>query len=246
MKLIRKAILIGCSNVPPELPGVEEDIQRYFNFLISNNGGAWETGEITISLNNNETELYRKFKPMEDADFAFVLIAGHGEHRIYNHDPNHYKTGTYYCSSDENVILVKNLFPRVLRSVVLVDVCREYKYYKEMKKSISTKLFSMTESAPLLERKDYRAMYDNHILNCPEARVVLYSCSPNQEAADNGDGGAFSKSLLRSVKYDGRGSVITIKNAFDYAKQYVYENHYPQLPIMEAGRGRSFFPFALT
>jgi hypothetical protein len=243
---MRKAILIGSSEVLPELPGVEKDIERYYDFLISNNGGAWEGNEILVSLNEGISEISRKLDGFTNVDFAFVLIAGHGEFRIYNNDPNDSRSGTYYYITEADQIIVKKLFPRVLRSVIIVDVCREYVHIKDIKKSLRDSFFSSKESARLLSREHYRALYDKQIMTCSEARMVLYSCRPDQEAGDDGDGGVFSKALLTSYKDDGLGRTLSIKDAFDYTKTYVSENHYPQVPVMLGGRGRMFFPFAIS
>ena len=247
--LKRKALLIGCSNVPPELPGVIEDLKRYKNFLASNNGGAWNTNEIITSLNDDNDNILNKFKLLNNADFVFMLIAGHGEHRIFNNDEYDSRSGTYYYHNKNRItepILVGLLFPRVKRSLIIVDVCRKKEYFEDLKKSVREGFFSSMESGDVLSREAYRSIYDDTIANCPEARIVAYSCSQNQEAGDNGNGGIFSRALLNSYKPDGSGRIVNIKQAFDYTQKYVNDNNYPQMPLLEGGRGRVFFPFALT
>jgi len=247
MEITRKAILIGSSEVSPELPGVESDMKRYYDFLISNNGGAWEEDEILVSLNEKKQYIFQKLNSLTDIDFAFILIAGHGEFQIYNNDFNDSRTGTYYYITETDIILLNRLFPQVLRSLIIVDVCRENIYINEQKSQKDSRIFNLSgKNINRLHREDYRALYDEQIRKCPQARTILYSCKPDQTAGDNGDGGFFSKALLKSYRNDGLGDIISCKEAFDYAKTYVYENHYPQLPIMYGGRGRIFFPFALS
>lgn len=246
MSINRKALLIGSSNVSPPLPGVEEDLKRYCYFLYSNNGGAWEKNEIIISLNESRTEILNKVRYINNSDFAFILIAGHGEYRLYNNNAYDEKSGTYYYITDTDAIHIKYLFPRVIKSIIITDVCRVKVYIDSLKKSLNERLFSRMDDGQLLDRSDYRRIYDNQIINSPQARMVLFSCGADQEAGDNGEGGVFSRALLNSYNVDNCGNVVSIKEAFDYAKNYVYENNYPQLPEMDSGRGRIFFPFAIT
>lgn len=239
--LRRKALLIGNSVVPPALPGVIKDLEKYKRFLISNNGGAWEENEILISLNEGYNEILQKVRNVSFVDFSFVLIAGHGEHRIIN---NHSAGETHFWISNNQAIPVSYCFPTTTKSLVLIDVCREIV-------KVNKAVMDYAESHQMfksmgMSREEYRKKYDDAIISNPDGRITLFSCDLNQTAGDNGDGGVFSNNLLHSVSNNRQGNVITIDVAFNFAREKTHKENFPQSPVMDAGRRRHFYPFGLT
>jgi hypothetical protein len=243
MRIRRKALLIGNSQVTPNLPGVEKDLRRYTSFLISNQGGAWEQDEITISLNEDHSTISYKCDLLRDADYSFVLIAGHGRHEITSNGDEE----TCIWIDEDTTVPVKKYFPRVAKGTILVDVCRNIVYLMEKAWGYDTLIKSLSrEDGILLTRAEYRARFDQHVINCPENRIVMFSCGMNQSAGDNGDGGIFSNNMLRAISKDNRGDIIDMYSAFSFARDKTLEDNYPQQPVLHAGRTRDFFPFGLT
>lgn len=239
--ITRKALLIGNSNVEPALAGVEKDIKRYKDYLLSNYGGAWEKEEIIISLNENTSEIILKKEELVGVDYAFVLISGHGEHRKD-------QTGnseTFFWFSNKHAESVKKYFPKVTRSVIVIDVCRELRVIKSLSEDHLMEYATCTASRKM-SREECRKIFDNHVMSCPESRIVLYSCGIGQGAGDDGTGGIFSVALLNSFERNDRGNVINIFNAFQSAKTITVKNNYPQTPTIATGREREFFPFGIS
>ncbi|MDI7211850.1 caspase [Leptospira santarosai] len=239
--LKRKALLLGNSIVPPSLAGVKKDIVKYKDFLSSNNGGAWENSEILISLNEDFNTILQKVREISFADFSFVLIAGHGEHRITN---NNQRGETHLWISNSDAIPVSYCYPTTTKSLIIIDVCREVVRVNKV-------VLDYSESFPFsksmgISREEYRKRYENSIISNPEGRITLFSCDLNQAAGDNGDGGVFSNNLLYSVSNDRQGNVISVDKAFDFAKEKTLKENFPQSPTIDAGRRKHFYPFGLT
>lgn len=242
MKIVRRALLIGNSNVTPKLPGVEADLRRYKSFLLSNNGGAWEDDEIQVSLNDSHSEIIRRKRLLNGSDYSFVLIAGHGRHEISS-DKNQ---ETCIWITEDQTVPVKEYFPMVNKSTIIVDVCRNVvKLNKSLVESALFKSFSRTDTA-YLSRKQYRERYDDQINKCGEIRVIMFSCDVNQEAGDDGNGGIFSINMLNSVPKNNLGHVIDVVQSFNDAHKHTNADNFPQNPVISAGRGRDFFPFGLS
>jgi len=246
VSLKRKALLIGNSKVTPPLPGVEKDLLRYENFLITNYGGAWNNSEIIVSLNDDYSTLLTKKNNLNGADYSFVLIAGHGRHEK-NQTFSGIKEETCLWINENDTIPVSDLFPTVRRCTILVDVCRNIVHIMKAfsKAEFYTEAIKRRDGL-YLTREEYRNKYDRTIINCPENRIIMYSCNIDQTAGDDGDGGVFSNNMLNTVKCDNRGSVIDILTAFNFAKIKTLQDHYPQNPQINYGRTREFFPFGLT
>lgn len=233
-----KAILIGVSNVKPALPGVEIDLVAYKNYLKSNYGGAWEDYEIITLLNKNKAQLKAEISKHTDADFLFMLVAGHGEFRTSVED-------TVLCTTDTEYISMKELVVGCKRQLMIIDVCRNV---------IDDRAINLAEASLSMEKRafdsavdtirpQYRKKYIELLSKTSEGVLQYYSCGKNQSAGDKGDGGVYSQNMLNIARAFQR--TCNINEAHDGIKSVVNAVNPPQLPTENIGRRRDFPPFAV-
>lgn len=241
----RKAILIGAPDADPEnpLPGVEKDIQSVKDFLLSNQGGKWYEKEITILINPDKSLVEHHLLLASNADYVFILCAGHGEHQYGENIDD-----TVIHINEKETMSISSINPKNRRHLVISDTCRQ------LKRIGVAAMLSMQKSLALVsESKDYinyREIFDKSLLNCSEGRIVAYSCDINQSAGEDYSGGYFTQSLINSPTHfspkDNSYDIVNIKQAFDYAKKATYNKNAPQNPVFVAGRRNDFYPFAIV
>lgn len=244
MALTRQAILIGAPSVTPELPGVRQDINDFKNFLLSNKGGAWKPTEITTLIDQSPFVVKAHINSAQSADYAFILCAGHGEHRVGR---NLDETVMYL--NEKETISINEVNPKNKRHLVIVDTCRVLVKVTKLameERAIAALTLDFAEAYV-----DYRQVFDDAILTTSEGRIVAYSCDINQAAGDDGSGGIFTQALLGSAtmfKPTGNSNygIVNISQAFDVAKDITYKKNAPQSPVFNAGRRRDFFPFCIA
>ncbi|WP_421854461.1 caspase family protein [Marinomonas sp.] len=243
MTITRKAILIGAPSVKPELPGVNVDVRDIKNHLLSNKGGAWKESEITILIDPSPYLVKAHIDQAEDKDYVFITCSGHGEHRVGGNIDD-----TVMYLNEDDTIAISEVNPRNKRHLVVVDVCRKI---VEVKKEYSTAMNKFAMENFNESHIDYRAIFDNAIMSTAEGRIVTYSCEINQAAGDNGQGGVFTQALLKTPGVFSRPSgrsygVLDINAAFEHARDETYRQNAPQKPVLNAGRRRDFYPFAIV
>lgn len=244
MAIKRQAILIGAPSVNPELPGVRKDIDDFKNFLLSDKGGAWKLHEITTLIDQSHFVVKSHIDLAQSADYAFILCAGHGEHRVGRNIDE-----TVMYLNEKDTISINEVNPKNRRHLVIVDTCRVLVKIKELAmEALAKSELRMDFSEAYI---DYRKVFDDAILNTSEGRIVAYSCDINQAAGDDGSGGVFTQALLSTAnrfkpagygKYD----IVNISQAFDVAKEITYAKNAPQSPVFNAGRRRDYFPFCIA
>ncbi|PNH99248.1 caspase family protein [Vibrio diazotrophicus] len=242
----RKAILIGSPNVKPELPGVDIDLRDMSEYLQSNTGGAWKKDEITVLRNPSKLTVDVQLLLSRDADYVFILCAGHGEHHI----GANLSESVIYLQENEKM-KITDINPKNKRHLVVVDACRGIVRINEdlQKMALNAKSESMMFGS--VSNVDFRAEFDNAVMAAPEGRIVMYSCDIDQTAGDHGEGGVFTQSLLRSPAYFNNANsygctVVDCNESFNIAKTVTYKQNAPQSPVLDAGRRMKFYPFSIV
>ena len=246
MLVTRKAILIGAPSVKPELPGVVKDINDIKDFLLSNKGGAWRNDEIVILVDKPLAYINYIISLEKNTDYVFITCSGHGEHRV----GAQYGLGDTVMYLNENdTIAIDSVNPKNKRHLVVVDVCRTFVRVKNALESFSESARVTLDYAQ--QTINYRKVFDDAVMLTTEGRIVTYSCEINQAAGDDGNGGVFTQALLDSVgKFRKNNNylygIVNIGDAFEVAKSETYRKNSPQSPVLNAGRRRDFFPFAIV
>lgn len=118
--ITRKAILIAGGNDPRI--GANEDVHRFRIFLRSKIGGAWNDDgqEIEWFINPTNQQLVAPLMDAADADYAFVLFSGHGNHPPYSTNPLLTK-----LALADGEMRARDLNPRNGKSLIIIDACRK-------------------------------------------------------------------------------------------------------------------------
>jgi hypothetical protein len=247
--MTRKAILIGTSNVWPPLPGVDIDLRDIKNFLLSTTGGAWEDSEIITLRNSNRTSILAIIALCEEIDYVLITCSGHGDHYSWNGGSD-----TALLLSEKEKIFTAELNTKNPRQLVVMDVCRKIEELPLSEGLLGAANAVFIKRA--LSREYARTLFNKSLDRTTEGRIVMYSCSINQTAADDGTGGLFTQSLIKSAFqskgtpvsfYDGyEGNILYANEAFEFAKARTLEFNPPQTAILNAGRRRDSYPFAIV
>jgi hypothetical protein len=239
----RKAILIGAPDVEPELPGVDIDLRDMKTYLKSNLGGAWRDDEVVTLRNPNKLRVLCELIRARDADYVFILFAGHGEHHVGEN-----LSETVVFLQEDQKMKVSDINPDNKRHLLVVDACRGI---VEIRKSFQKMAKSESIALERASYVDFRLAFDNAVMSAPEGRIVIYACDINQTAGDNGEGGIFTQSLLRSPTFfhntNSYGcTVVDCNESFKVAKEVTYDQNAPQSPVLDAGRRMKFYPFSIV
>ena len=95
-----------------------------------------------------------------------------------------------------------------------------------------------------------RTLFDDAVMRADEGWSILYAASENQSALDTDDGAAYLISLLRAAEVwerkNKRSLVLTLKEAHDFAAEYVLDNFdTTQEPAMNGEKRVSHYPFSV-
>lgn len=239
--MTRQAILIGAVNVKPILPGVNQDLIDIKKYLISDAGGAWKEDEIIILKDESLEIVKRTIAAAKYKDYVFITCSGHGEHRLSSLTDN-----TVMYLNEKDTIQINEINPQNKRHLVIVDVCRTL--VKELDRQSAlyeSRIYNSINKSYI----DYRKVFENAVMQTTEGRIVVYSCNINQTAGDDGKGGVFTQELLKSHNnFRPNGSlyrIVDIEQAFAVAKEKTFEKNAPQTAVINAGRRRDYFPFAI-
>ncbi len=235
------ALIIESSNTKSgPLPGAAADAKKWFNFLVSPIGGAWERSEITLLSTPWSHQVSACLKDMSDADFAFVAFSGHGCHK---HEGANCETCVEL--NDHRELKISELDCSAKRMLVIVDACREVVVVEErMIKAAAAKL---ELSGAATDRYVARQLFERSIEATAPGRVVLYSCSEGQTAADKG---SFSQALIACGENFAAdipaNSTIDVKSVFQETKEHMRgKSRGRQVPDADFTRRLTHFPFAV-
>lgn len=181
--MIRRALLIGNCN---GLFGVQTDIKKYKNFLLSDCGGAWFENEICTLLNPSKTKLFDSILEIKNSKpfLCHVLFSGHGGYA---------RETILEINENEECIFESNLKNIATRQINIFDCCRALAHEPLNESTVlnsSTKTFSVNKM---------REIYEDRIMQSIPQEINLYACSIGEKAYDSNDGAIYLKHLLNSA-----------------------------------------------
>jgi Caspase domain len=168
--------------------GVYRDVVLYSNFLKSPVGGLWEPGEIRHLDRPDVSALEAELDRLKRVDYSFIVYSGHGYH-----------SGRSTILALKRGVDIDSLKLRrgAPKHTLILDCCRVI----ERPTLLSEQIAKAMKSRPFLDYLRCRNYYDQLIKDCPTGLVVLFGCSINQTAGDDGgSGGYYSASLIEATE----------------------------------------------
>jgi len=247
----RKALIIGNSgdknNRKEYLEGVNKDVKNYNNFLQSNIGGAWDSNEIVVSLDETKDQLLKKISQIkeESNDFIFVIFSGHGGYSLYKECRKLYiydKNSSIYDNYD--FIYEEDLLYMADKQITIMDTCADVE--DDLLKESMTMDSMIAHESYSNDRFYYRIQYENVIKQSPRQQVVLYSSSINESSNDDSElGGYFAYNLLKVAKRN-KNSILSSKEAYFKAKDIVQaKTNNEQNPQCRCIKSEKSLPFSI-
>lgn len=237
----RLAFLVGDANsMHGYLPGVSEDIQNVRRFLSSDYGGAFDASEMRRLAKPSKQQL--KAALAEKADIMVFFFAGHGAH-LASRQQN------LLTINDSEDVALEDLWFNAERQLLIIDACRTRLPEEAAAEFADRGLYAFAETKASA-RYANRELYNSRFIEAEEGRCVMYSCSVNQEAGETTSGGKFTTALLSSgdtwarQQIQWQSKVLDVSTAFEFAKYSIA--NLPQTPVLENGRRRKSFPFAVV
>jgi hypothetical protein len=237
----RLAVLVGDPNSKyGYLPGVSRDIETVARFFSSDHGGALDANEIRRLAKPSKQQLDSVL--CEPADIMFFFFAGHGAH-------SGTRQQNLLTINDYEDVAIEDLWLNAKRQIMVIDACRTLLVEAGVAEFADKVAYAMAEKN-IYTRYENRKLYNSSFMEAEEGRSVMYSCSVNQEAAETATGEKFTTSLLSwaytwtSQQSQGQSKVLDVPTAFQLARASLA--NLPQTPILENGRRRKSFPFAVV
>lgn len=245
--MTRRAVLIEASGIKGEkdyLPGAVVDVDNFKEFLTADCGGAWEANEIVILRNPTRAETLTALAAAKLFDYSFVTASGHGYHTAGSLG----QTKFHLKGKDE--ISANELNTGSNRCTVILDCCR--KITQPTAVQFSEARLRMAKSARVqMPRAAYRRAFDKALERTEDGCSYFYSCALNQAAQEDANGGYYSHDLVVSGRrwHDESNSipaaVFDVMDAHLAAAKLVTAKEPKQTPDQQAGRRKSWFPFAV-
>lgn len=236
----RQALLIGAPGGLNSkfLPGVEIDLERTKEFLMSPRGGAWFDSEIIVLDNPNLSTITYAMQGMY-ADYTITLFSGHGFADTYGN--------RFLSLSDGNYFQDWDLLNQSPRQLVLIDACRKVLPAGIYGPPLSEEWYHFDGGESDLQRA--RKIYDRWIELSESGQVIIHSTKHDTYAYDTKDGGVFTQKLLQvgngiptSEKF-GFSNIIKTGNQ---VPKLIRENGFSQQPIITYKNGNINLPFAMA
>jgi hypothetical protein len=246
----KQALII--SNPGPEdsddfLEGVEKDVARYRDFLMSPFGGLWAPDEIRRMVRPSVSRLRRFVRDVSGCDYALVIFAGHG----------------YYSGDEDATILILNeddeidsdeLGSIAEKQTMILDCCRK-KSRPVPPMIIESMRFA--KRRPVRNPQLSRAYYEQDIKAASDGLVTLFACGIDEYSREHANtGGYYSYSLLatsnawasnlpvsRSGEYESRSVVGAHKAAVPLVKKW---SRAKQNPTIDRARTGPYYPFCIV
>lgn len=194
MPITRKALLLsnpGEDGAENYVEGVNVDIVKYKQLLMSNVGGAWEKDEIW-ELDRPDVKNARFYLNLLSAyDYVFILFTGHG----------------WYSSVEQDRILELRkgqeirsieLSTGTKRRTVVIDSCQKV-HHEPLVESLMAKegMFSAANIQRTPNREKCRKQFFDSIVAAPGPLVRLFSCRIGEvSSASDTEGSYFVASLV--------------------------------------------------
>lgn len=191
----RRALIIGNMGIEQSqesryLAGVYDDMDNFYRFICSDNGGAWNSDEVICckpnEINRSQLiELINEEREKGEIDYWLVFFSGHGWGD---------RNGESYlevCPREKGdcdislTELVKVLGPT--RVMLITDACRAIPIFESGGKLPQYKHFSDTVKAETAYRKECRRQYCKKIELLPLGTVYIgFSCAFGETSNDSG------------------------------------------------------------
>jgi hypothetical protein len=246
MTITRRAIIIEAASMTgqPLLEGAIADARNLRSFLMSDIGGAWESGEVVTVSSPTKSALMAEIRRAASMDYVFITFSGHGYHA-----KEALLALDKVCLNDTDECTVNELVPASLWCTLLIDACRKVEIVKK-----AMRVVAFSESMKSLDpyyREACRMAFDQSIQGCERGTIKLFSCDLDEAAGEDKEGGFFTKGIIdessdwadRQPK--GFGMTLNIYDAFIMAKTAVQAQEPKQHPQFEGGRRLHYFPFAV-
>lgn len=196
--MIRKALLIeaGKAKGQKEIAGPAVDVSRLRTWFGSENGGAWEHGEIVTLSNPSPVQVQAAVAALGGAEYAFVSFSGHG---YIDQDGRTGKQTQKIIVGTGEEMNFASLRPTVKKVLMVCDACRVVEVVRRFTDA------TLIENRLKLARKRYdraafRSWFEAAVTTAAEGAFTMYGCGVNQVCYDDPlEGGFFTSSLIDSA-----------------------------------------------
>ena len=246
----RKALIIGSPD--SKIPGVNIDIKRLKEYLMSPIGGLWYNEEITTLVSPSATAVKNQINLLRLADYSLVFFAGHGYHSIER------RRTILEINKNENLDSLELRIGAPKHSLIL-DCCRKPVSERRFLKAHLESYAFDSVGVEKLNPSKCRIAFDNAISRCDNGLVVMNACAITEVADESDtDGGFYTSSLIDAgnewAKYKlltmnlvGRSETSSTQESHEAAaKQVKLLSGGRQNPSFEGPRSEKKFPFAVV
>lgn len=209
MNLKRRALIIGNmgiekSRISHYLEGVQEDLVNFYDFIRSDNGGAWNADEVMFCKPNEVNhskllDIIKRERLAGEVDYWLVFFSGHGW------GDRSGESWLEICPREKGdcdisiTEFIKTLGPT--RVLLITDACRALPMM-ESGRTLKLNCFSDTLKTETDYRKDCREIYCQKIMQLPTNTVYRgYSCVFGETSNDSGVyGGEYIHAIIETAK----------------------------------------------
>lgn len=247
--MLRRALIIGNPGTPGQknyCAGVLKDVDNYRNFLMSPQGGAWNSNEIETLMTPSVLDVDIAIINQKLSTYSVTAFCGHGYYDAK------VKSTFVELKSGVEIDSVRLLSGASKHSLIL-DCCRVVTNETPLVESMMAKADLQKRE---LDHARARELFDEEVSRCTTGHVVLFGCKIGESAGDNSQfGGLYSYNLLEYTRDWARqptaalGSasrILSISEAHDMAAPAVVRRTAGrQNPQIERPRVARLFPFAV-
>ena len=204
----RRALIFGNMGVKGDkgseyIEGVNLDLNKFYEFIRSDEGGAWRRTEIIAFRPNaiNKTQLLDCIKAQGHVDYWLIFFSGHGSSDQYGDDYLEVKPDVldkdWLCYIDEIVKAVGRT-----RMTLITDACRSFYPINESAGQPEIRYFSDGGQIPTNRRSEYRDIYNKALMALPSpSYYIAQSCNSLESSNDSGKyGGEYINALIEKAK----------------------------------------------
>lgn len=205
----RRALIFGNMGVKEDekseyIEGVNLDMNRFFNFIRSDEGGAWERTEIITFQPNevNKTELIDRIKAEGHIDYWLIFFSGHGGSDQRGND---YLEVIPEVLDDDWLCYISEIVEAVgrTRMTLITDACRSFYPIMESMGQPIIKCFSTGGVMLSPERIKCRDIYNLALQALPTpSYYIAQSCTRLEYSNDSGEyGGEYISALIEKGEF---------------------------------------------
>lgn len=236
----RKAILIGYTGEESELKGVISDIKNYENFLMSNKGGKWNRSEIITLLDSDKATIVQAIDKIktEKNDVVFSAFSGHGAYSVKTE-----QRVLWVDKTKEGVIRESRLHDLAPRQIMIIDCCAGLVEYSTATMIMDSHHIIANSKQTV---KDYRKIYEEKCMECPEQFIRMYSCSIKESADETPKGGIYTHALLDISKQNVSPKLSALSAHNQAAEIVIKKSAGKQNPEYQSTRATPMLPISIN